>query len=93
MFKKAEGLSLNYVIIGIISLVVLIVIILIFSSGITPFHKTTRNISNQKCENIGHWEDSPEKCNEGEEALTSGFLDALEPQNMGKVCCVMINNK
>ncbi len=88
MSKKAEGLSLNYVIIGIISLVVLVVIILIFTSGITPFHKTTMNITNQKCEQIGHWEDSPDKCKNDEEPLTSGFLDALEPQNMGKVCCV-----
>ncbi|MDK2850006.1 MAG: hypothetical protein PWP03_173 [Candidatus Woesearchaeota archaeon] len=91
MSKKAQGLSLNYVVVGVIALVVLLVIILIFTSGISPFHKTTLNLSNQKCEDIGHWENSKESCKDGEKPLTSGFSDALEPKNMGKICCVKAN--
>jgi hypothetical protein len=35
--RKAQGLSLNYVIVGIIALVVLVVVILIFAGGLNPF--------------------------------------------------------
>ncbi|HDP74093.1 MAG TPA: hypothetical protein ENN46_04040 [Candidatus Woesearchaeota archaeon] len=39
--RKAQGLSLNFVIVGIIALVVLVVIILIFTGGFGNFRRGT----------------------------------------------------
>ena len=77
--KKAQGLSLGYVVVGIIAVVVLVVIILIFTGGIQPLNETADNITGQTCE--GQWR---EKCLDNEKQLLGSFSD-LE---VGKVCCV-----
>ena len=79
--KKGQGLSLGYVVVGIIAVVVLIVIILIFTGGIQPLNEKAENITSQTCEDMdGKWR---EKCGEGETQIISSFKDF----KVGMVCC------
>ncbi|HDP73861.1 MAG TPA: hypothetical protein ENN46_02790 [Candidatus Woesearchaeota archaeon] len=43
--RKSQGLSLNFVIIGILALVVLVVVIIIFSSNLNLFRSDSKEIS------------------------------------------------
>ena len=79
--KKAQGLSLGYVVVGIIAVVVLVVIILIFTGGIQPLNEKATNITSQTCGDMGGtWKD---KCEDSEEQVLGAFSD-LKP---GMVCC------
>ncbi len=47
MSKKAQGLSLNYVIVGVISTIVIITIILIFTRGVQTLNERTKDVASQ----------------------------------------------
>ncbi|MDK2850007.1 MAG: hypothetical protein PWP03_172 [Candidatus Woesearchaeota archaeon] len=86
--KKAQGLSLGYVVVGIIAVVVLVVVILIFTGGMQPLNQQAQDLTNKKCEDVGGtWEVS---CPEGQKQAMGAFADYKE--NIGKVCCVADNS-
>ncbi len=80
--KKAQGLSLNYVVVGVIGLVVLVVIILIFTSGMKNVKNTT-GTTPPTCQELGgNWK---KECN-NEEREVLAVKDAIE--HAGEVCCI-----
>ena len=80
--KKAQGLSLGYVIVGIIAVVVLVIIILIFTGGMKPIAK------NHVIQNCPYTWLSKKICEEAGGTIEPGvFADAVEPENLNKVCC------
>ena len=86
--KKAQGLSLGYVVVGIIAVVVLVVIILIFTGGMRNITNNTDNIVDQKCESnpLCRWTLKSE-CNAGDEKIAKGIFTDIQ---VGKVCCCKI---
>ncbi len=81
--KKAQGLSLGYVVVGIIAVVVLVVIILIFTGGMNNVINPVENISNQKCQTPTSgctWKLKSECTGTVKEGV---FTDL----QVGKVCC------
>ncbi len=80
--KKGQGLSLGYVVVGIIAVVVLVVIILIFTGGLGSVKETQEEV----IKNCPYEWLSKEDCEEAGGSVEKGvFADALE--NLGKVCC------
>lgn len=83
--RKAQGLSLNYVVVGIIAVVVLVVIIMIFTGGMQPVGEEAENIMNKTCETMGGtWQDS---CENGRTVYPTSSQDVMSHQ--GSVCCVV----
>ncbi len=82
--KKAQGLSMNYVIVGIIALVVLVVIILIFTTGMREPAEMSRDSPEYAARNAcdlggGVWSDADE--------CPTGKKQILEAQIRTGVCC------
>lgn len=82
MDKKAQGLSLNTIIIAIIVLVVLVVIIMVFTGGIGGFTKgitTCDDKGNHKC--LTSCSDEP------------GYVldPAFKCKTEGNTCCIRIS--
>ena len=94
--KKAQGLSLNMVVIGAIALIILVVILVIFIGGMNPFKKQIKHAPCSKLltENpntIGadyqncQWEPS---CNNiGEDDFTSYVTSNDAVAHAGQNCC------
>jgi len=83
--KKAQGLSLNYVIVGIIALVVLVVIIIIFVTGMREPSEFARGSPEYAARNAcdlggGVWYES-------EDAAPDECVRILEAQINTGVCC------
>ncbi|HDP74094.1 MAG TPA: hypothetical protein ENN46_04045 [Candidatus Woesearchaeota archaeon] len=91
--KKAQGLSLNFVIVGIIALVVLVVVILIFTGGVTPVDKESSDMllasfTNQ-CEQLNgivkELDDSNTIC--GEKSQFERLGSVKDSQGKTWICC------
>ncbi len=80
--RKAQGLSLNYVVVGVIALVVLVVIVLVFTNRMRPFIHLPDNVP-KTCKNYGGiWK---ETCGANEYSYIA-VEDADE--HAGYHCCV-----
>lgn len=85
MNLKAQGMSINVIIIAVLALLVLVVLAFIFTGKIGQFSKTTANceaISGNQCEytcESGYVQDNTRGC----------FDDDSEPT--GEVCCIPIS--
>ena len=80
MNKKAQGISINVIIIAAIALIVLVVLVAIFTGRLAIFSKEVAE-TGQDCE--GTWEIEP--CGEG---FVEAFGARDADENLGKHCCV-----
>ncbi len=89
--KKAQGLSLNYVVVGVIALVVLVVIVLVFTSGM---RKTNENLNQavKNCKEFAQSGETAEWMTEEECKQQQNYRIIMnakdQPDHMGMVCCV-----
>ena len=98
--RKAQGLSLNFVIVGIIALVVLVVIILVFTGGLGNFGGGTSEVRynnlKQECDDKGgEWQigDNPDCTGLKDHYREPGIPTVTVPRGLpeeGKkaICCV-----
>jgi uncharacterized membrane protein YqiK len=92
--KKAQGLSLNFVIVGIIALVVLVVIILIFTGGLTPVDKDSEELLyNQHMATCEREFQGTLKLECGDKENQVLRLGSVTYQNERYVCCVEADDK
>ena len=84
--KKAQGISIETIIIAAIAVIVLIVLIAIFSGRLTLWGKDMDTVKNQKvCGAGGFGGELKQICGDDQVTIIN-FKDA--PQNPGLVCCV-----
>ncbi|HDP74095.1 MAG TPA: hypothetical protein ENN46_04050 [Candidatus Woesearchaeota archaeon] len=76
--RKAQGLSLNYVVIGIIALVVLVVVITVYVNVVRPVRPTSEDIIfgnfKEGCRELGGTAKPESECREDERFLIAGSL-------------------
>ena len=78
MHKKAQGLSLNTVVIAAIVLIVLVLLVAIVMGAISNFSEDFDNVRETSCSNI------KDECSSNEKKILGNFQPSLPP---GKVCC------
>lgn len=89
--RKAQGMSLNMVIVAVIVLVILIVLVLIFTGKIKMFGSQTNTATSAytglKCEVPG----TNNECEDDEDACRakSGSYDDREFEDCRGACCMM----
>ncbi len=96
--KKAQGISINTVIIAAIALIVLVVLIAVFTGRIGLFGQGLDNaVQGQYCENSKAPSETPDSakmdgqwtagaCDPDYKPVYGNFVDAKD--NPGKTCCV-----
>ena len=79
MHKKAQGLSLNTVVIAAIVLIVLVILVAIVMGAISNFSEDFETIRETSCPS------AKDECDSDEKKILGNFQPRLPP---GKVCCV-----
>jgi len=85
MNRKAQGMSINTVIIAAIALIVLVVLVAIFTGRIGMFSKGIGDVtgdSNKKCSEVSGVERTRTECLDA-----SGIILSAKEVITGKVCC------
>lgn len=91
--KKAQGISINTIIIAAIALIVLVVLITIFTGNMGQWIKNIFKIQHSVCETTnvqgkttlnGHW--SPNPCPEGKQVYPADQDD--QQAHNGQYCCI-----
>tara|TARA_Y100000310_G_C20500368_1_gene723673 strand:- start:325 stop:699 length:375 start_codon:yes stop_codon:yes gene_type:complete len=87
MHKKAQGLSLNTMVIAAIVLIVLLILVGVFSGYFGSFVPNLQSATERTCEGDG-FDKTKSQCSPGiEKRIYGNFGDSIEE---GKVCCKMI---
>jgi len=85
MNKKAQGLSMNVIIIAVLSILVLVLLVYIITDGFTKWHK------NMTCEGLGRTcADSCANLEDGSYAVDSGNSGKAGGCAENEVCCVKV---
>ena len=91
--KKAQGLSLNMVVIGAIALIILVVILVIFIGGMNPFKKQMKHAPCSQLKNKNKqvsgcsWTDGSTCTSTNQEDYTAYVTPEDATAHTGQICC------
>lgn len=85
--KKKGDISINIIIIAVISLLVLVVLLMIFSGKMNDWLEGVDEVEDQNCRDIegAQIKIASESCNPGQKALLAG---AFKDVDQGYKCCI-----